>query len=53
MLEELVVFVEVFDGVGMVGARALHELLEVVWKAPLGPLVRVISRATNTELVDQ
>ena len=28
--EELVVFVEVFDRVGMVGACAIHELVEVV-----------------------
>ena len=29
-LEELVVLVEVLDRVGVVGARALHELIEVV-----------------------
>ena len=29
-LEELVVLVEVFDGVGVVGAWAIHELVEVV-----------------------
>ena len=28
--EELVVFVMVFDGVGVVGAWAIHELVEVV-----------------------
>ena len=28
--EELAVLVEVFDGVGVVGARAIHEFLEVV-----------------------
>ena len=28
--EELAVFVKVFDGVGVVGARAIHELVEVV-----------------------
>ena len=42
-LEELVVLVEVFDGVGVVGARALHELVEVVRKALLVLLGRVIS----------
>ena len=30
-LEELAVLVEVLDGVGMVGAWALHELVEVVF----------------------
>jgi len=30
MFEELIVLVEVFDGVGVVGARAIHELVEVV-----------------------
>ena len=43
-LEELTVLVEVFDGVVMVGARALHELVEVVRQALLGLLARVISR---------
>ena len=43
IFEELAVLVEVFDKVGMVGARALHELVEVVRKALLGLLVRVIS----------
>ena len=28
--EELAVLVEVFDGVGVVGARAIHEFVEVV-----------------------
>ena len=28
--EELIVLVEVFDGVGMAGAQAIHELVEVV-----------------------
>ena len=37
-LEELVVLVEVFDGVGVVGAWALHELIEVVREALLGCL---------------
>ena len=41
---ELAVLVEVFDGVGVVGVWALHELIEVVRMALLGLLVRVISR---------
>ena len=28
--EELAILVEVFDGVGVVGARAIHELIKVV-----------------------
>ena len=28
--EELAVLIEVFDGVGVVGARAIHEFVEVV-----------------------
>ena len=43
-LEELAVLVEVFDGVAMVGARALHELMEVAWRVLLGLLAHVISR---------
>ena len=38
MFEELTVLLEVFDGVGMVGARAIHELVEVVKQAMLGLL---------------
>jgi len=33
----------VLDGVGVVGARALYELIEVIRKALLGLLARVIS----------
>ena len=44
MLEELAVLVEVFDEVGVVGAWALHDLIEMVRKALLGLLVCVISR---------
>ena len=40
--KELIVLVEVFDGVGMVGAWAIHELVEVVRQALLGLLARVI-----------
>ena len=43
MFEELTVLVEVFDGVGVVGAWAIHELVEVVRQALLGLLVRAIS----------
>ena len=41
--EELAVLVEVFDRVGMVGAWAIHELVEVVRQALLGLLARAIS----------
>ena len=43
MFEELAVLVEVFDGVGVVGAWAIHELVEVVGQALLGLLARAIS----------
>ena len=43
--EELVVLVEVLDGVGMVGAWDLHELVEVVRQALLGLFARAISRS--------
>lgn len=43
MFEELTVLVEVFDGVGVVGAWAIHELVEVVRQALLGLHARVIS----------
>ena len=43
-LEELAILAEVFDGVGVVGARALHELIEVTQKVLLGLLARVIGR---------
>ena len=41
--EELAVLVEVFDRVGVVGAWALHELMEVARRVLLGLLARVIS----------
>ena len=44
MLEELAVLVEVFYGVVMVDARALHELVEVVRRVLLGLRARMISR---------
>ena len=43
MFEELTVFIEVFDGVGVIGARAIHELVEVVRQALLGLLAYAIS----------
>ena len=43
MLEELAVLVEVFYGVVVVGARALHELVEVGQKVLLGMFAHVIS----------
>jgi len=44
VLEEIVVLVEVFDRVGVIGARALHELMELAWRVMLGLLARVINR---------
>jgi len=41
-LEELIVLIEVLDRVGVVGARTLHELVEVVGLALLGLLARTI-----------
>ena len=41
-LQELTVLVEVFDGIGMVGAWTFHELVEVVGLALLGLLARAI-----------
>ena len=43
MFEELAVLVDVFDRVGMVGARAIHEFVEVVRQALLGLLARAVS----------
>ena len=43
MFEELTVLVKVFDGVGMVGAWAIHEFVEVVTQALLGLLAYVVS----------
>ena len=42
-LEELAVLVEVLDGVGMVGAWAIHELVKVIGLALLGLLAHAIS----------
>ena len=43
VLEELAVLIEVFDGVVVVGAWALHELVEVARRVLLGLRARVIS----------
>ena len=43
MFEKLAVLVELFDGVGMVGAWAIHEHVEVVRQALLGLLAHAIS----------
>ena len=42
MLEKLTVLVEVLDGVGMVGAWTLHELIKVVGLTLLGLLAHTI-----------
>ena len=41
-LEEFTVLIEVLDGVGIVGAWTLHELVEVVGLAQLGLLAHMI-----------
>ena len=50
MLEELAVLIEVLDGVSVVGARAIHELVEVVRQALLGCLPARSAVVTNMEL---
>ena len=51
MFEELAVLIEVFDGVGVVGARAIHEFVEVVRK-PLPVLfAHAISRGDQCGVV--
>ena len=42
MLEELAVLVEMFDGIVVVGARALRELVKVARRVLLGLSARVI-----------
>ena len=44
MPEELAVLVEMVDGIVVVGARALHELVKVSQRALLGLSARVICR---------
>ena len=51
MFEELVVLVEVFDGVDVVGAWTIHELVEVVRKSLLGLLAHAISRGDQRGVV--
>ena len=51
MFEELTVLVEVFDGVGMVGARTVHEFVEVVRQPLLGLLAHAISRGDHRGVV--
>ena len=53
MFKELAVLVEMFDGVGVVGAWVVHELVEVVRQSLLGLLARAISSATNAVLSDR
>ena len=49
-LEELAVLLEMLDGVGVVGALILHELVEVVRLSLLGLLARVISHDDQREV---
>ena len=51
MLKELTVLVEVLDGISVVGAGAIHELVEVVRQALWGYLLAQSAMATNAELV--
>ena len=46
-LQELTVLVEVFDGIGMVGAWTLHELVEVVGLALLGLLAHSVAHSNQ------
>ena len=50
MFEKLAVLVEVFDGVGVVGAQTIHELVEVVRQALLGLLAARSATVTNAVL---
>ena len=43
-LEELAVLIEMVDGIVVVGARALHEIVEVAWRVLLGLSAHVICR---------
>ena len=49
-LEELAVLVEVFDGVVVVGARALHVIVEVAQRVLLGLRARVIGHGDRHEV---
>ena len=50
MLEEFTVLIEVLDGVGVVGAWALHELVEVVGLTLLGLLAYTIGHGDQSEV---
>ena len=47
-LEELIVLVEVFDGIGVIGAWTLHELVEVVGLALLGLLAHSVGHSDQS-----
>ena len=47
-LEELVVLIEVFDRIGMVGAWSFHELVKVVGLALLGLLAHAVGRCNQS-----
>ena len=49
-LEELAVLVEVFDGVVMVGALALHEIVEVARRVLLGLGARMIGHGDRCKV---
>ena len=51
MVEELALLVEVFDGVGMVGAWTIHEFIEVVRQSLLGLPGCAISRGDQCGVV--
>ena len=48
---ELAVLIEVLDGVGVVGAWTIHELVEVVKQSLLGLLAHEISRGDHRGVV--
>ena len=49
--EDLTVLVEVFDGVGVVGACSIHEFVEVVRQALLGLLAHAVSCGDQRNVV--
>ena len=51
MFEELVVLIEVFDGVGVVGTWTVHEFVEVVRQPLLGLLAYAISHGDQRGVV--
>ena len=52
-LEELIVLIEVLDGVSMVGALVIHELVKVIGLALLGLFAHAMATTTNTELASR